>query len=37
MSYGDQKDWELFNCSQQDEIDYVKKQYMVKSVSVLLS
>jgi len=27
MSSGDKKDWELFNCSEQHEIDYVKNQY----------
>ncbi len=27
MSTGDEKDWELFNCSEQYEINYVKKLY----------
>lgn len=27
MSTGDKKDHNLFNCSQQHEIDYVKNQY----------
>ena len=27
MSAGDKKDYKLFNCSEQHEIDYVKNQY----------
>lgn len=27
MSAGDKKDWKLFNCSEQHEINYVKNQY----------
>ena len=27
MGAGGKKDWELFNCSEQYEIDYVKNQY----------
>jgi len=28
MGLGDSKDWQLFNCSEQHEIDYVKKLFL---------